>query len=981
MKWVKNFDKSNCQKLKAPIAMKLYHTLIPALFCSQLMYSSSQEGKEADCQTTILLPKVLKKHVEFQKAEVLRRDHIIKVQAFLNGEDVPFEPGDECFQVMSAARGNPSERANLQAWAQQTLHGVQKNIEVGEFRINNLMKVTTVEDVEMMFNTFVDLRNSYMFSRCQHIMLGTFLPSTVPDRLSSYDPLTKLSLQHSVRRHALMCDGVKKTYKVLLKLDQKRARSCFESIEPGTFLSKYLAEEITDVLDQDSCRAHDGVRPCAWSDTQVHQASTLLPTPLARHYAFQKVEEKHRDYLLKIHALLNGEEVAFDPDDIYYQTITHYLSRPDEKEKVLAWTQRGLREAQGHVEMGALNLGRLMRCRTQDDVEAVLSDLMAMRDNYFFTRHKCMSTGANVSSTRPEDFPSLHPLDKLTVQICVDRHAFKCEQMKEAYRVLAQLNEGRAQAFLGRIKPGTFLSKYLVGEVAHVLDPDSCDEHDNTGPVSKSNSVVHKAPTFLQKSLASHQAFQKKDEDTWDYALKIQALLNGEEVAFDPDDACFQEVCHAVRCPGGREGLQEWADKFTQVLKSNIDAGVVSLQVLTRATTAEHVEKVFDRFVGMRNEYFTSRVQQMSQGIALPGTTPEDISSHGPLIRLICQLSVDRHALMCEIAKEAYKVLLALDQDRARACFDRVAPGTFLAKYLAGEITQILDPKSCDGHDGLDMRVKSMINAADQGEKEAGVQCYISIGSATKDRLRRKLAQKQGVAKSTPNLPEKISSQESKRKGRRPSKKEIALIKKAAALERARLEREEAEKRRRIEAQATHAQHMKELVRQARLDALRSDSETTLPASSSALESTAPSKKRVKEKTRGVEDVNKRQRKGDPRALAKSKSEVRGSSGEKEDPREEETQLAANLYKRLVAFWESKAGQTYQDIALLFRGLGGRVTEKKGGSSHVTLTYYGAGGHKLKHELWRPHGGDNTFGFRTTAALQAFFEKCGLTLH
>ncbi|MCA0369761.1 MAG: hypothetical protein LCH26_01480 [Proteobacteria bacterium] len=58
---------------------------------------------------------------------------------------------------------------------------------------------------------------------------------------------------------------------------------------------------------------------------------------------------------------------------------------------------------------------------------------------------------------------------------------------------------------------------------------------------------------------------------------------------------------------------------------------------------------------------------------------------------------------------------------------------------------------------------------------------------------------------------------------------------------------------------------MKELVRQAHLEALPSDSETTLPAPTSALESTTPSKKPVKEKTRGLEDVSKRQRKGDPR--------------------------------------------------------------------------------------------------------------------
>ncbi|MBA4118371.1 MAG: hypothetical protein C0514_05710 [Candidatus Puniceispirillum sp.] len=493
---------------------------------------------------------------------------------------------------------------------------------------------------------------------------------------------------------------------------------------------------------------------------------------------------------------------------------------------------------------------------------------------------------------------------------------------------------------------------------------------------------VHEADhgTLLRKSQESHRAFLKRDADQGEYILKIQEYLNGETVTFDPDDANFHVICSELKRPGGREKIDSWAKQTLAALKINIDGVKTNLERLEKATTVEDVEQMFNHFVSIRNGYFLSRFQMRLMGGCVPSTKPEDFASLNALSKQSVQLSIDRHALMCEVIKEAYKVLLKQDQDRARVCLDSIDPGTILAKYLKREVKDILDPDSCSSYDGSRPCATPHVQVIDLTD-EVQVRLPVLTGNATKDRLRRKLAQKQGLVKSTPNLSAKASSQESKGKGRRPSKNEIALIKEAAAREREALAQRQAEKHARTLAQAAHAQHMKELVRQARLEALSSDSETTLPAPSSALESTTLSKKRVKEKTKGVEDVNKRQRKAGPRASVKNKHKARASSGEKEEPREEETQLAANLYKRLVVFWESKAGQTYHDVALLFRGFGGRVTEKKGGSSHVTLTYYGAGGHKLKHELWRPHGGDDTFGFRTTAALQAFFEKCGLTLH
>ncbi|MBA4118373.1 MAG: hypothetical protein C0514_05720 [Candidatus Puniceispirillum sp.] len=482
------------------------------------------------------------------------------------------------------------------------------------------------------------------------------------------------------------------------------------------------------------------------------------------------------------------------------------------------------------------------------------------------------------------------------------------------------------------------------------------------------------AVTLLPKSLQSQQAMCERDVEFRDYMLKIQGYLAGQEVTFAPDDNVFQSVRTRLAQPGGRKETETWCSQTIAVMNINIVAAQKNIKILEITRCVDHVERIFECFLKGTKNYFTSRREMRALGITIPSTLPQDFETLNPRSQLSAQSAIDRHASLCEVLKEGYKVILKVDQGRANAFLLNLDPDKFLSKYLRGEITYVMDPDSSSLHDGGALYSQ---NGRPRGEMTTPLQAQ----KVTKDRLRRKLAQKQGVVKSASNLPAKVPSQDTLGKGRGPGQKEIALIKEAAALERAKLERKEAEKRSRIEAQAVHARHMKELVRQARLEALRSDSETTLSAPSSALEITSPSKKRVKEKTKGVEDVSKRQRKDEPRALAKSKTRTRPSSGEKEEPREEETQLAANLYKRLGAFWESKAGQTYHDVTQLFRGFGGRVTEKKGGSSHVTLTYYGAGGHKLKHELWRPHGGDNTFGFRTTAALQAFFEKCGLTLH
>lgn len=84
-----------------------------------------------------------------------------------------------------------------------------------------------------------------------------------------------------------------------------------------------------------------------------------------------------------------------------------------------------------------------------------------------------------------------------------------------------------------------------------------------------------------------------------------------------------------------------------------------------------------------------------------------------------------------------------------------------------------------------------------------------------------------------------------------------------------------------------------------------------------------------------------------------------------------------SLVKDLEAFWASKAGLRYHEVATLFKAIGGRISEKRGGSSHVTLSYPMSDGGKLKHELWRPHGSGNTFGFRTMANLHLCFERSG----
>ncbi|MCA0369760.1 MAG: hypothetical protein LCH26_01475 [Proteobacteria bacterium] len=495
-------------------------------------------------------------------------------------------------------------------------------------------------------------------------------------------------------------------------------------------------------------------------------------------------------------------------------------------------------------------------------------------------------------------------------------------------------------------------------------------------PASQQETHEAEHGALLRKSQESHRAFLKRDADQGEYILKIQDYLNGESVTFDPDDANFHVICSELRHPGGREKLDAWANQTLAALKINIEGVKTNLERLEKATTVEDVEQMFNHFVNIRNGYFLSRFQSMLMGGCVPSTKPEDFASLNALSKQSVQLSIDRHALMCEVIKEAYKVLLKQDQDRARVCLDSIDPGTILAKYLKREVKDILDPDSCSAHDGSRPCATPHVQVIDLTD-EAQALLPASTGNATKDRLRRKLAQKRDKVTSDPT---KSPAQENKRKGRRPSKKEIAVIKQAAAFERAQLEQKQAEKRRRIEAQAAHAQHMKELIRLVRLDAHTHDSEAEIIGLSSVSENVFPSKKRVKEKKRGIADLNKRQRHDSPRAHGKSKPKARKSPREKEEEREDERQRGANLYKRLVAFWGTAAGQTYPDVALLFRGLGGRVTEKKGGSSHVTLTYYTPDGQAHKHELWRPHGGENTFGFRTTAAIKDYFAECGLVV-
>ena len=489
----------------------------------------------------------------------------------------------------------------------------------------------------------------------------------------------------------------------------------------------------------------------------------------------------------------------------------------------------------------------------------------------------------------------------------------------------------------------------------------------------------------LPKSMASQRAFYKRDADQVEYILKIQAYLSGEAVTFDPDDANYQMICSQLKHSDGRVKLDAWANKTLAALNTNMEGTLTNLERLGKASTFEEVEDIFKYFVTVRKDYFFSRLRSRLMGGCVPSTKPEAFSALNPLSKQSVQLSIDRHALMCEVIKEAYKVLLRDDQERARACLESIEPGTILVKYLMGEVKDILDPDSCTSHDASLSGATAPPVQVIELDGSARVNQSVSAGNATKDRLRRKLAQKQSAQKSVQDLPKgtRHGKPKSKSKPHTPGPKAIALIKEHTEFELANQRQKEEEKRARALAQAEHALRMKALIRQARLEALAVEDEASLSAfsstsqaaSSSSSHSPIPSKQRIKTKTRGIADLSKRRWQDTPRA-----SEAQISSGKREDEREVETQHAASLYKRLVSFWGSKAGQTYHDVAYLFSGLGGRITEKKGGSSHVTLTYHTSEGRALKHELWRPHGSGNTFGFRTPAGLQSFFEKCGLTL-
>lgn len=356
---------------------------------------------------------------------------------------------------------------------------------------------------------------------------------------------------------------------------------------------------------------------------------------------------------------------------------------------------------------------------------------------------------------------------------------------------------------------------------------------------------------------------------------------------------------------------------------------------------------------------------------ALFGTMPHMLVNETPLNQLLSKVTIDYHSLSGMLIKEFYQKMKTHDDVIARAYLEKIGALTTLGRYVQKMLKELPDPDTC-----------LMQDAAVQADAAADLLMPSSgagpRGRADKMRLRlqQKLAQKRAsgacAAKTSKTRPKKQNSP-----------KPCSLSATTVAGIKATVERDGREAAARYEAKRQRdllsqqrAQEVQAILRERRATlAPVPPSEIFQVASPTSSSSWTAPDMRVRVKTRGVADPARAETPISSMATVSSSSGASSSSSQAAHPL-----VTARVLENLGAFWETKAGLTYHEVAALFTALGGRVSEKSGGSSHVTLSYMTGDGTTLKQELWRPHGKGNTFGFRTLAGLRSYFERCGLTL-
>ncbi|MBA4118370.1 MAG: hypothetical protein C0514_05705 [Candidatus Puniceispirillum sp.] len=485
--------------------------------------------------------------------------------------------------------------------------------------------------------------------------------------------------------------------------------------------------------------------------------------------------------------------------------------------------------------------------------------------------------------------------------------------------------------------------------------------------------------TLLPKAHASHWAFLKREVDYHHYLLGIQSYFKGENISLDQDDPIFQILRDRIGSDDDEKiHTLSWLQDSLEAVKSNMRFTTESLVRIRKTTTHNSLRETFAYITKSRAAYFVKRAEAQKNTGRVVATSPDALKQHNALSRRIAQNAIDKHALMSEAVKEAYKALVKIDPQDMEYLPGALGINTAIVQYMTGSIKTIPDPDSCVKHDWLQERAaKIAAPAASQPLEMKTVGSRIQ-GTPAQQRLKRELEKRRGAHEDRSLHQHQESKAPSASSSSRPGASTLALIKEDIAQKKKALAAQAQEK-------ARNAAYLKDQIlgtvaRKGPVADLGQDEPFTLSHSMWV----APDS-HEKEKTRGVADATRQQKKKQrakaKRALQKQEADT-GSLGtpQRSSQTPVDAPLKASLYKRLVNFWGAKAGQTYHDVEILFKGFGGEIIEKSGGSSHVTLVYHVEGKPALKHELWRPHGGGNAFGFKTTAGLQDYLQQCGLTV-
>ena len=471
--------------------------------------------------------------------------------------------------------------------------------------------------------------------------------------------------------------------------------------------------------------------------------------------------------------------------------------------------------------------------------------------------------------------------------------------------------------------------------------------------------------SLLPKSVAVQRAFIQFEEDNLGYLRQIHrhVILGGS--GLDKSDPVQKELArHFTGDYSSHACVEKWVANSIILTQNNI---VEIGKILALTSDVKSIEKAYDYFFDISeiyNNYIGSRYRAIVNGDDVPTTEPGKLSSLTALNRHVAEAAINRHACFALALKESYKILLKNSPEKAGECMLTVGPDTLMGQYLRKPRSELPDPQSCLIADG---------KLTDRTGKERSVRDHVMLLERTAQHSHLTRKDRRAADRAASKAQKKQDATSRRVTAAAPAPSAIATIRAAVTHDQETAARLEAEKALRVRA-AQDAREAFLRLREAYIATGGAQEGVVEGATSSSASSTwtAPTP-RVRKKTRRAPGVAYTRASSSSRSSSSSSA----SSSSQTDGRFAPT---TGIMKRLEAFWDAKAGLTYHEVASLFTSLGGRIGEKSGGSSHVTLSYMAGDGTKLKHELWRPHGSGNTFGFRTVESLHRYFERCGLTL-